>query len=108
MKTNKWRLFTGIALLTIGIVLRVATSVSYAPLILILVGVGFKVWHISWLIHQKKYKPGNECWFLLFGLILFFSGLYLLNAGIWKYSLMSLGILFKAFFVVQLIRKSRD
>lgn len=107
METAKWRLFSGIILLTIGVVLRVVTSVNYTPLILILAGVGFKVWHISFLIRNKKYKPGHECWFLLLGLVLFFSGLYLFDAGILKYSLMSFGILFKAYFVIQLIRKSK-
>jgi hypothetical protein len=108
MKTDKWRLYLGITLLTLGIILRVAAPIQYLPLIIIFVGVGLKTWHISYLIRQKKYKPGKECWFLAIGLLLFFAGLYFVDQKILKYSLMSVGIAFKAYFVLQLIRKTRD
>jgi len=107
MKTDKWRLYLGIFLLTFGIILRVATSIHYLPQIIIILGVGLKTWHISYLIQQKKYKPGKECWFLAFGLLLFFTGLYLVDLKWIKYILMGIGILFKSYFVFQLIRKSK-
>jgi len=107
MKTDKWRLFSGILLLTTGIVLKATTSLYYPALILIFSGVGFKIWHVSYLIVQKKYKPGKEFWFLFLGLLMFFSGLYFIEVSYLKYTLMTIGVLFKSWFVFQLIRKSR-
>ena len=57
---SKWPLYLGIFLLTIGIVLRVATHFDPWSLIILLTGVAFKIAFILSKIISKEYKVGYE------------------------------------------------
>jgi len=79
-------------------------------LTLIKVGVAFKVYYIIDKIFKDEYKVGLEVLYLVFGLILFFTGLYLKNSGsdFNPYILMIPGIGLKVLFIAIFIRKTRQ
>ena len=106
----KWILFAGIALLTLGIILKKFSDLSFEPILLIIVGVAFKTFYIIGKFRNGEYKPGGELVFLLVGLLLFLSGLYVrshelaFNA---TYLIVS-GITLKVIFVILAISKMRS
>ena len=106
----KWMLFTGIVLLTSGILLRKFSELSFEPILLIIVGVAFKTFYIIGKVRSGEYKPGIELGILLVGLLLFLSGLYVrshelaFNAA---YLIVS-GITLKVIFVIMAISKMRS
>ncbi len=107
---KKWPLFLGILLLTIGIIFRAATDYSFLGLTFIKVGVALKAYYIIDKIFKGEYKVGMEMLYLLFGLILFFTGLYFKNTGadFNPYLLMAPGIGLKVVFIIIFIRKTRN
>jgi drug/metabolite transporter (DMT)-like permease len=106
---EKWTLFTGIILLTAGIVLRKITDFGIEAILLIVAGVIFKVYYLIRKARNGEYKPGLELVFLFIGLIMFFSGLYLRYHEppfnpLW---LIIPGISLKVVFIILFIRKIR-
>jgi len=106
---SKWPLFTGIILLTTGIVLRKATDLATPGLALIIVGALFKVFYIIDKTRRGEYKPGYEILFLIIGLSMFLTGIYLRANGapFNPVFLIAPGIALKVLFVVMFIVKSR-
>ena len=102
---SKWTLIAGILLLTIGIILRVITDLSYEPILLIIVGVLFKTYYIIGKARNGEYKPGYELLFLLVGLLMLLTGIYLrtkeLNFN--PSFLVIFGIILKVVFVILFI-----
>ena len=74
---SKALLFTGIGMLIVGILLRKLFNFEISGLILILTGVLMKTVYIVSKARSGAYKPGSELIYLLTGLSLFLSGLYL-------------------------------
>lgn len=72
----KWVLFSGILLLTMGVVLRMFTEQRSVAILLIITGVLFKTFYIISKARSGEYQVGYELVFLFLGLTLFFSGLY--------------------------------
>lgn len=107
---SKWPLFIGIALLTIGIVLKIVTTLNPLPLIFILTGVAFKIFYITIKIFTGEYKPGYEVLFLFVGLTFFLGGIILHKQGMVENPaiLKITGIALKVLFIIQFIRKSRS
>ena len=108
--SSKWTLFTGIILLTIGIILRVNTDLGYQPIILIIVGALLKAYYIIGKARSGEYKPGYELAFLFFGLLLLGLGIYLRPQEL-SYSssfLVVCGIIFKVVFVILFIVNIRS
>lgn len=107
---KKWPLFTGILILTIGIVLRKATHLNMIGLLMILTGAAFKTYYIVIKIKNGEYKPGYELILLCLGLMLFLTGIYLRSTGIGLYPtlLIPSGIALKLIFIILFIRKSRN
>lgn len=106
---KKWPLFLGILLLTAGIIFRTTTDYSFLGLTLIKTGVAFKAYYIIDKIFKGEYKVGLEMLCLLFGLILFFTGLYFKKTGadFNPYFLMAPGIGLKVVFIGIFIRKTK-
>lgn len=106
---DKWLLYTGILLLTTGLVLKYATNINPWSLIIILTGVTFKVAYIITKIVKKKYKPGYEMLILLVGLTLFLGGMILHKKGVVENpaALKFIGITLKVIFIVIFIKKSK-
>ena len=106
----KWILFTGIVLLTIGILLKKFSNLSFEPILLIITGVLLKIYYLIGKARSGEYKPGVELGILLVGLLLFLSGLYArshetaFNAAY----LIIPGITLKVIFVILAISKMRS
>jgi hypothetical protein len=106
----KWILFTGIVLLTIGILLKKFSDLSFEPILLIITGVLLKIYYLIGKARSGEYKPGVELGILLVGLLLFLSGLYArshetaFNAAY----LIITGITLKVIFVILAISKMRS
>ena len=108
---SKGLLFTGIILLVIGILLRKMTQLEITGLILIIIGVACKTFYIISKARSGEYKPGKELIFLIVGLSLFFTGLYLRNSEHTLFNpiyLIVFGISLKVVFVVRFIQISRS
>lgn len=107
---NKWPLYTGIVLLTLGIVLKKTSNFDPWSLIILLSGVAFKVAYIISKILKREYKPGFEMFFLFIGLILFMGGIYLHKQGLLENPTIMkfVGISFKVFFIIIFIKKTRE
>lgn len=106
----RWLLFSGLGILTLGLVLNFTSEKSW-PVALIITGVGLKIIYIIVKMIKSRYRPAGEVVFLVTGLLLFFTGLYLAphaNAGIFSIStlLKITGIALKLVFVVLFIRKT--
>lgn len=106
---KKWPLFTGIVLLTLGIILKKTTNFDPWSLIILLSGVAFKVAYIITRIVKKEYKPGYELLFLFIGLTMFLGGIILHKQGILENPafLKITGISLKVIFIIIFIKKSR-
>jgi hypothetical protein len=104
---SKGLLFIGIILLVSGIVLKKSTQMNALGLTLIITGVTLKSIYILSKVRSGEYKPGREVIFLIVGLILFFTGLYLRNinqALIKPIYLIGVGITFKIIFIIRFIQ----
>lgn len=104
---SKGLLFIGIILLVIGIVLKKSTQMDVLGLILIITGVTFKSIYILSKVKSGEYKPGKELIFLIVGLLLFFTGLYLRNINqtlVKPIYLIVCGITFKIIFIIRFIQ----
>lgn len=107
---SKTLLFTGIILLIIGILLRKMTELEIIGLILIIIGVTLKSSYIVLKARTGEYKPGKELFALGFGLLLFFTGLYLRGGDqnfINPIFLIITGISLKIVFIVRFIQITR-
>lgn len=104
---NKAFLFTGIILLTLGILLRVFTNLLPLAFVLMALGGLSKVIYLTFRIRQGNYKPGYELLLLLIGLLVFFTGIYLRthSSAINPWFFMGPGILLKISFVVVFMQK---
>lgn len=107
---TKKTLFTGIILLVLGIVFKKTTGLTVLPLALMICGVLLKTFYIIRKAQTGEYKPGFELFFVFFGLILFFTGIYLRKEGIEPRGtfLFFTGISLKIVFVILFIRKVRS
>jgi len=75
-------------------------------LILIITGITLKVIYILAKVKSGEYKPGKELLFLVVGLILFFTGLYLKNSNqsmIDPIYLIVSGLTLKVIFIIKFI-----
>lgn len=106
---SKWPLYTGIGLLTLGIVLKTSTSFNPWSLIILLTGVAFKLAYIISKIIKKEYKPSFEIAFLIIGLTLFMGGVILHKNGLIENpaALKIIGISLKVIFIIIFIKKTR-
>ena len=108
---NKLILFAGIVMLVAGIVLKPETNSPAWPYMLMTLGVGLKIYYVLLKILRGEYKPGYETLFLLAGLTLFFSGIYLRSVS---YTVlppswfMVSGIALKTTFIVAFILKTKQ
>lgn len=108
---NKIFLFAGIAMLVAGIVLKPETNSPLWPYMLMTLGVGLKLYYVLQKILRGEYKPGYETLFLLSGLTLFFTGIYLRSVShtvlppMW---FMVSGIALKTTFIVAFILKIKQ
>lgn len=110
---DKWPLYTGLLLLTTGIVLKILLDDVVWPLVFILSGVMLKVYFVFERIKNQKYKPGAEVLILVIGLALFFSGIHLPFAkdelnSVLPVILKISGIVLKVIFVAVFIAKTRQ
>lgn len=102
---SKWKLFLGLILLTLGIVLKLFTDLDTLAVSLIILGALLKVAHIIGMIKKHSYKPGIELLILGLGLSLFFFGLYICqNDSLARFFIIT-GLVLKTVFVVLFIRK---
>lgn len=102
----KGLLFIGIILLVLGIILKKASQLEVLGLSLIITGVTFKTIYILAKVKSGDYQPGKEMLFLLVGLILFLTGLYLRRvdqALINPIYLIVLGLSLKVIFIINFI-----
>jgi len=110
---SKFLLFFGIIMLVVGIIVKKTTTYDGIGLIFIFLGVLCKTIYIISKERSGEYKPGKELIFLVLGLLIFLSGLYLraseqdlINANY----LIVLGIMLKVFFIfrfIQIIRLTK-
>ena len=107
---KKWTLFTGIILLITGIIIRKSTGFSIEGLVMILVGVLFKTYYIIGKVRSGEYRPGYELAFLIVGLMLFLTGLYLRahNPPFNPLFLIVPGLSLKVVFIILFIVKTRS
>lgn len=106
---QKWPLFLGILLLTLGIILKKTTQLSVEPMVIMTLGVALKVYYIADKARKGLYHAGYELVALMIGLLLFFTGIYFKNNDpeMPYLLLMISGIALKVFFIVVFIRKTR-
>jgi len=108
MKTFKSKniLLLGIVLLVAGILLKKIILLDVLGLILIIIGVSLKAIYILAKVKSGEYKPGKELLFLVIGLLLFFTGLYLKNINqnlIKPIYLIVFGLTLKVIFIIKFI-----
>ena len=104
---SKILLFIGIILLIAGIILKKITEMDVLGLALIITGVIFKSIYILVKVKSGEYIPGKELNFLVAGLILLFTGLYLqrINQALIKpIYLIIFGISLKIIFILRFIQ----
>ena len=107
---SKWSLFSGILLLTTGIILRIFTDAGAVALILIVFGVLLKSYYIIDKARSGEYKPGFELVSLFVGLSLFFLGLYYrLHEPTYHYVLLMVsGLILKTVYIIMFIIKVKQ
>jgi len=106
----KWALFSGIFLLTTGVLLRMFTELRFVAILLIIVGVLFKTFYIISKARRGEYQPGYELLFLFVGLTFFFSGLYFrVHKPTYPFVfLMVSGLILKIVYIILFIVKVRS
>lgn len=107
---NKWPLFTGLALLTIGIVFKIVFENTLFAIFLIVTGIVLKLYFILSKIKSAKYRPGYELILLFVGLGLFFTGVHMERTFLIFEPLYVkfTGIILKIAFVLLFIQKTRN
>ena len=103
---SKGLLFIGIILLVFGIILKKVSQLEVLGLVLIITGVTFKTIYILAKVKSGDYQPGKEMLFLLVGLILFLTGLYLrsvVQTIVNPIYLIVLGLTLKVIFIIKFI-----
>ena len=107
---SKWTLFTGILLLVVGILLRRLTGLGSEGLILIITGVLLKTFYIISKARSGEYKPGYELIFLVVGLAMFMTGIYLRShqSPFNPLFLILPGIALKVVFILMFIQNTRS
>jgi len=105
MFRSKWKLFLGLVLLTLGIVLKLITDQDALAVAFIILGALLKVTHIVGMIKKHSYQPGIELAILVLGLSLFFIGLYICQDDSFARLFIICGLVLKTVFVVLFIRK---
>ncbi|MEN8125751.1 MAG: hypothetical protein ABFR32_11550 [Bacteroidota bacterium] len=102
---SKWILYVGIILLMTGIILRKITDLDFEAILFIIVGLLFKVYFIISKARSGEYKVGYELVFLIVGLLMILSGIYLrLNDPTFNSNFLILfGILLKVIFIILFI-----
>lgn len=107
---SKLILFSGILLLTTGIILRIFTDSGFVAILLIIVGVGLKAYYIISKARSGEYKPGYELVFLFVGLTLFFTGLYFRShEPSYHYVLLMVsGLILKLVYIILFVLKVRS
>lgn len=108
-RENKSLLFISIALLSLGILLKLISDWNQLALLLITMGAVGKLFYLRKRIVKRIYKPGIELLFLSLGLTLFLIGLYLKTIeGNQIHQWFTIpGILLKTTFILLFIRKSK-
>ena len=104
---SKVLLFIGIILLVVGIILKKVTQMDALGLALIITGVIVKSIYILVKVKNGEYIPGKELNFLVAGLLLLFTGLYLQRidqALIKPIYLIVFGISLKIIFIIRFIQ----
>ena len=106
---QKWILFAGIVLLIVGIIIRKTSGFAIEGLVMIITGVLFKTYYIVSKARSGAYKPGNELWFLIIGLSMFLSGLYIRSneSQINPAYLIFTGLALKVVFIILFILKTK-
>ena len=100
-------LFIGIILLVLGILIKNLIHMDVLGFIFIITGVIFKVFYILVKVKSGEYKPGKELFYLVIGLVLFFTGLYLQNINqtyIKPIFLIVVGLTLKVIFIMRFIQ----
>ncbi|MDA3930878.1 MAG: hypothetical protein PF541_18160 [Prolixibacteraceae bacterium] len=107
---QKWPIFVGVILVTIGIILKYTINFNPWSLLILLTGVAFKIVYITSKIITKEYKPGFEIALLLIGLTFFMGGIVLHKNELIENPavLKIIGISLKVLFVLIFIKKSRN
>lgn len=105
----KYFLYSGLLLLTAGILTKSLSEADTLGRILIYTGIALKLLFLFMKMRYSDYRPGIELLSLALGLALFLSGLYLsddigLNNPLW---LIIPGIMLKLLFIVLLFRKTQ-
>ena len=106
----KWILFSGILLLTMGVILRIFTEQRSVAILLIITGVLFKTYYIVSKARSGEYQAGYELVFLFLGLTLFFSGIYFrIHKPAYPFLfLMVSGLILKTVYIILFIVKVRS
>ena len=109
MKT-KYYLFSGIILLTSGVLLKIFTQIETLGITLIIIGVLCKFIYIIKKVKNGEYKPGKELVVLIIGLVLFFIGMYFIDSNykIIRLVLIVLAITLKTIFILRFIQNIRS
>ena len=105
--STKYLLITGIISLIIGVLIKSNFESVYIGHFLIAIGITFKIIYIVIKVRNGEYNPGIELLFLLFGLLLFFTGLYyteVVQKFIQPLFLIVFGIILKLIFIVRFIK----
>lgn len=103
----KGLLFIGIIFLVTGIMLKITSQMEAVGLVLIITGVIFKTIYILAKVKSGDYTPGKEMIFLVIGLIIFLTGLYMRGihqTPIKPSYLIILGLTLKVIFIIRFIQ----
>jgi hypothetical protein len=111
---QKWPIFSGIVLLSVGIVLKAGhfQPIYYLPFLLL--GGTLKVYYIIGIIRKGVYRPGIELLSLVVGLSLFFTGIILKNSYqspnylYWMVPGLTLKIIFVLMFVLKIRKYAKE
>jgi len=107
---QKWPLVFGIAILTVGIGLKIGQFEFLYYLPFLLLGGSLKIYYIIGIIRKGMYQPGMELLALIIGLGLFFTGIILKNSYQNEHYLywMVPGLTLKFLFVLLFVLKIRN
>ncbi|NNK82150.1 MAG: hypothetical protein HKO92_03390 [Flavobacteriaceae bacterium] len=109
--STKYLLITGIISLIIGVLIKLNFQSVHIGHYLIAIGIAFKIIYIVIKVRNDEYNPGKEVLFLIFGLLLFFTGLYateIVQKFIRPLFLIVFGVILKLVFIVRLINITKS
>lgn len=103
----KWLLYIGIVLVVSGIVLKKMLLLGSLPILLLILGGSMKLLFLILSWRNGSFRPGYEMLLLVFGLGLFFTGLYVKHPVVVDYKSFFLpsGVFLKLLFIILIIRK---